>query len=142
MLRSSGSPGSRFRLMPSSMALMSAAKDRYGFTAESTERYSNLPGALTRSAVVRFWNPQSANSGAQKPVSQNRRYELTVGAVMQVSADMCSSSPPIEFSPSLLGSLGLSVSGRNMFSPPCQSEMLWWQPFAETPMNGLGMKQG
>jgi hypothetical protein len=20
--------------------------------------------------------------------------------------------------------------------------MLWWQPFAETPMNGFGMKQG
>ena len=59
--------------MPSSIALMIAAKDRYGFTAESTDRYSNRPGALTRSAVVRFWNPQSAKSGAQNPVSQNRR---------------------------------------------------------------------
>src|SRR5258705_5053788 len=124
MLRSSGGPGSRLRLMPSAMALMMAAKERYGFTAESTDRYSNLPGALTRSAVVRFWNPQSANNGAQKPVSQNLRYELTVGAVMQVSADRCSRTPPIALSPSLLGIRGFAVSGRNMFSSPCQSEML------------------
>ena len=41
--------------MPSSIALMIAAQDRYGLTAESTDRYSNRPGALTRSAVVRFW---------------------------------------------------------------------------------------
>ena len=27
-----------------------------------------------------------------------------------------------------------------MFSSPCHSEMLWWQPFADTPMNGFGMK--
>jgi len=33
--------------MPSSIALMIAAKDRYGLTAESTDRYSNRPGALT-----------------------------------------------------------------------------------------------
>ena len=44
---------------------MSAAKVRYGFTAESTERYSNRPGALIRSAVVRFWKPQSAKTGSQ-----------------------------------------------------------------------------
>ena len=30
----------------------------------------------------------------------------------------------------------------NVFSSPFQSEMLWWQPFAETPMNGFGMKHG
>ena len=30
----------------------------------------------------------------------------------------------------------------NTFSSPRQSEMLWWQPLAETPMNGFGMKQG
>jgi hypothetical protein len=59
--------------MPSCIALMIAANDRYGFTAESTARYSSRSGELTRSAVVRFWYPQSANSGAQKPVSQNRR---------------------------------------------------------------------
>ena len=47
--------------------------DRYGFTDESTERYSKRPGALTRMAVVRFWNPQSAKTGAQKPASANRR---------------------------------------------------------------------
>ena len=41
--------------MPSSIALMIAAQDRYGLTAESTDRYSNRPGALIRSAVVRFW---------------------------------------------------------------------------------------
>ena len=28
------------------------------------------------------------------------------------------------------------------FSSPSHSEMLWWQPFAETPMNGFGMKHG
>ena len=28
------------------------------------------------------------------------------------------------------------------FSSPRQMEMLWWQPFAETPMNGFGMKHG
>ena len=65
--------------MPSHIAMISAAIERYGFTAESTERYSNRPGAETRSAVVRFWKPQSANTGAQKPVSQRRRYEFTVG---------------------------------------------------------------
>ena len=42
------------------MALSSPANDRYGLTAESTDRYSNRPGALTRRAVVRFWKPQSA----------------------------------------------------------------------------------
>ena len=30
----------------------------------------------------------------------------------------------------------------NAFSSPRQSEMLWWQPLAETPMNGFGMKHG
>ena len=38
---------------------------------------------------------------------------------------------------SLAGALGSKA-----FSSPRQSEMLWWQPFAETPMNGFGMKQG
>ena len=41
--------------MPSHMAMISAAIERYGLTAESTERYSKRPGAETRSAVVRFW---------------------------------------------------------------------------------------
>ena len=81
--------------MPSSMALISAAIERYGLTAESTERYSKRPGAETRSAVVRFWKPQSAKTGAQKPVSQSRRYELTVEAVTAVSAPRCSRMPPI-----------------------------------------------
>ena len=49
-------------------------------TDASTERYSKRSGDEIRSAVVRFWYPQSAKTGAQKPVSQNRRYELTVGA--------------------------------------------------------------
>ena len=56
--------------MPSSIALMRAPSARYGLTAESTDRYSKRSGDDTRSAVVRFWNPQSANTGAQKPVSQ------------------------------------------------------------------------
>ena len=73
MLRSSGGPGSILRSMPSRIAAMSVPSDRYGFTAESTERYSKRPGADTRSAVVRFWKPQSANTGAQKPVSHRRR---------------------------------------------------------------------
>ena len=42
-------------LDPVPIAAISAAIDRYGLTAESTERYSNRPGADTRSAVVRFW---------------------------------------------------------------------------------------
>src|SRR5258708_39124398 len=102
MLRSSGGPGSRPRWMPSAIALITAANDRDGLTAEATDRYSNRPGALTRSAVVRFWKPQSAYSGAQKPVSQNRRYELTVGAVMQVRAPRWSRMSRIAFRPSLL----------------------------------------
>ncbi len=73
MLRSSGSPGSSLRSIPSHMAAISVAIERYGFTAESTERYSKRPGAETRSAVVRFWKPQSAKTGAQKPVSHRRR---------------------------------------------------------------------
>ena len=28
------------------------------------------------------------------------------------------------------------------FVSPSHSEMLWWQPLADTPMNGLGMKHG
>ena len=44
--------------------------------------------------------------------------------------------------PTLLGILGSSPSGMNMLTSPCHSEMLWWQPLAETPMNGLGMKHG
>jgi hypothetical protein len=40
----------------------------------------------------------------------------------------------------LAGTCGLSPSGMNMFSSPCHREMLWWHPFAETPMNGFGMK--
>ena len=90
--------------------------------------------------MVRFWNPQSAKIGAQNPASQNRRYELTVGDVMHVSARRCSSTPPIAWRPILPGIRGSSPSGMNMFSSPCHSEMLWWQPFAETPMNGFGMK--
>ena len=85
--------------MPSSMALISAASERYGLTAESTERYSKRPGAETRSAVVRFWKPQSAKTGAQKPVSQSRRYELTVEALIAVSAPRCSRMPPIAHLP-------------------------------------------
>ena len=30
----------------------------------------------------------------------------------------------------------------NLLSSPSHREMLWWQPLAETPMNGLGMKHG
>ena len=78
-----------------------------------------------RSAVVRFWNPQSAKIGAQNPASQNRRYELTVGDVMQVSARRCSRTPPIAWRPILPGTRGSSPSGMNMFSSPCHSEMLW-----------------
>ncbi len=55
------------------MALMRPAIERYGLTAESTERYSKRPGAEIHNAVVRFWNPQSAKTGAQKPVSHKRR---------------------------------------------------------------------
>ncbi len=42
-------------LDPVAIASISAAMARYGFTAESTERYSKRPGEETRSAVVRFW---------------------------------------------------------------------------------------
>ena len=35
-----------------------------------------------------------------------------------------------------------SVSGRKRFSSSFQREMFVWQPFAETPMNGFGMKHG
>ena len=38
--------------------------------------------------------------------------------------------------------LPVVVSGMNAFSSPFHREMLWWQPFAETPMKGLGMKHG
>ncbi len=38
------------------------------------------------------------------------------------------------------GICGSSPSGANRFSSPSHSEMLWWQPFAETPMKGFGMK--
>ena len=72
--------------MPSSAALMIAPAIRYGFTIESTARYSKRPGAEMRRPVVRFWKPQSANTGAQKPVSHSRRYELTVEQPMAVSA--------------------------------------------------------
>src|SRR5665648_628526 len=85
MLRSSDGPGSRLFLMPSSMALSSTVAIRCGFTMESTARYSKRPGAETRNPVVRFWKPQSAKTGAQKPVFadwgfQNRTTGLRVSA--------------------------------------------------------------
>ena len=41
------------------------------------------------------------------------------------------------------GICGLSPSGMNLLLPSAShSEMLWWQPLADTPMNGLGMKHG
>ena len=48
--------------------------------------------------------------------------------------------PPIAHSPIWPGICGSSPSGMNLFSSPSHSEMLWWQPFADTPMNGFGMK--
>ena len=42
----------------------------------------------------------------------------------------------------MLGIRGSSPSGRNMLTSSCHSEMLWWHPLADTPMNGLGMKHG
>ena len=51
--------------------------------------------------------------------------------------------PPIAYLPICEGMRRSSPSfGSNTFSSPRQSEMLWWQPFADTPMNGFGMKQG
>ncbi len=50
--------------------------------------------------------------------------------------------PPIAYRPIWLGFCRSSVSGMKAFVSPSQSEMLWWQPFADTPMNGFGMKQG
>ena len=50
--------------------------------------------------------------------------------------------PPIALRPIWLGFCTSSASGRKAFSSPSQSEMLWWQPFAETPMKGFGMKHG
>ena len=85
--------------MPSCIASSSPANDRYGFTAESTERYSNRPGAEIRRPVVRFWKPQSAKIGAQNPASHNRRYELTVGEDKHVSARRCLMMPPIAHRP-------------------------------------------
>src|SRR4029453_8888471 len=103
MLRSSGGPGSRLRSRPSFIAASSAANERDGFTDEATERYSNRPGAETAKGAVRFWKPQSANTGAQNPASQKRRYEFPVGAVIAVSAERCSRTPPIECRPILPG---------------------------------------
>ena len=65
-----------------------------------------------------------------------------MGAVMAVSARRWVSTPPMAWRPALLGMRGSSPSGRNMLTSSCHSEMLWWHPLAETPMNGLGMKQG
>ncbi len=50
--------------------------------------------------------------------------------------------PPIAQRPIWLGFCVSSVSGMKAFSSPFQREMLWWQPLAETPMNGFGMKHG
>ena len=65
---------------------MMAPAIRCGLTMESTARYSKRPGAEIRRPVVRFWYPQSANTGAQNPVSHSRRYELTVEQPIAVSA--------------------------------------------------------
>ena len=65
-----------------------------------------------------------------------------MGEVMQVRARTCSRMPPMAFMPIGPGNWGLSPSGMNLLSSPSHSEMLWWQPLADTPMNGLGMKQG
>ena len=66
----------------------------------------------------------------------------TIGAVMAVSARRWVRTPPMACRPTLLGIRRSVPSGMNMFTSPCHNEMLWWQPLAETPMNGLGMKQG
>ena len=55
--------------------------------------------------------------------------------------------PPMACMPIAPGICGSSPSGMNLFSPPSSGspvhrEMLWWQPLADTPMKGLGMKQG
>ncbi len=50
--------------------------------------------------------------------------------------------PPIAQRPIWLGFCLSFPRGMNAFRSPRQSEMLWWQPLAETPMNGFGMKHG
>src|SRR5207244_4392723 len=99
------------------------------------------------------------------PVSHSRRYELTVEEPIAVSAPTCLMMPPMQCRPIGPG-LASPGSGRNVFSPPLRyvklssspgssgcpslltivlpprhSDRLWWQPEAETPMNGFVMKQ-
>ena len=53
-------------------------------------------------------------------------------------------SPPLRYV-KLLAMPGSALaswpSGFTTSSPPLQNEMLWWQPEADTPMNGFDMKQ-
>ena len=68
---------------------------------------------------------------------------MTVEAVTAVSAPRCSRMPPIAHLPICAACRGsCPPPASNTFSSPFQSEMLWWQPLAETPMNGFGMKHG
>ena len=60
-----GSPGSRFRAMPSMPAVMNAAIARYGFTAPDTARHSNRPGSGVRNMCVRLLSPYVMNAGTQ-----------------------------------------------------------------------------
>src|ERR1700730_2865403 len=70
-----------------------------------------------RSAQVRFLDPQSAYTGAQKPVSHSRRYELTVEEPSAVRAPTCLMTPPMQWSPMGPGLLS-PFNGMNVFSPP------------------------
>ena len=123
--------------------MISAASERYGLTAESTERYSKRPGRR---------DAQRGGAVLEAPVGEDRRPEARVPEpAVRVDgrgrdrrsarrgARGCRRSPRGRSGSACCWS---SVSGMNAFSSPRQSEMLWWQPLAETPMNGFGMKHG
>ena len=121
---------------------------------EGGEGQVRVDGGVDRPVLepARGADPQRGRAVLEAPVGEDGRPEAGVGEapvgvhgrrgdrtqrrqVLEHAGDGAQASD-------LPGSRGLSVSGRNMFSSPCQSEMLWWQPLADTPMNGLGMKQG
>ena len=64
-----GLAGIELVVEPAIHGVQQSRRHQIGLTIESTARYSKRPGAEILNPVVRFWNPQSANTGAQKPVS-------------------------------------------------------------------------
>src|ERR1700757_3715631 len=100
MSLSSGGPGSILFSIPSSPAIIIAAKARYGLQLGSGGRnsprlaFGDAEYMGMRQAAERFRREYARFTGASKPGTR-RLYELVVGAIRAASAGPCLINPPI-----------------------------------------------